>query len=375
MLIKSRAPEPAEPVKMVEDLSALQLVESILKQSDTPPCVIIDGAGNIIYLHGRTGRFLEPPIGRISVNILEMARPGLKMELTGAIQAAASENKQIVRKGIAFEHDSGQITLDLTVKPLIGHTTLRGLIMVVFKEIGAADKGQDDQTPIRKKKKNRDVEMLEEELWHTRENLEATINELATSNEELQSTNEELQSTNEELETSKEELQSLNEEAATVNAELQSRIDELSTTNDDMKNLLDSTQIATIFLDLELGVRRFTPKAVEIIPLSGIDLGRSIKHFATTLINTDLASYALDVIENLGMREKEVQSKNATYYRMRVRPYRTTNNVIDGVVITFEDITALKKTEAALNELNAKLALTKNQQALPAEDDSKPVIK
>jgi len=164
-----------------------------------------------------------------------------------------------------------------------------------------------------------------------------------------------LQSTNEELETSKEELQSLNEEAATVNAELQSRIDELSITNDDMKNLLDSTQIATIFLDFDLCVRRFTPKAVDIIPLSGIDAGRPIRHFATALIDTDLAGDAHEILQNLGMKEKEVRSKGGAVYRMRIRPYRTVNNVIDGVVITFEDITALKEAQAALNTLNAEL--------------------
>ncbi len=147
----------------------------------------------------------------------------------------------------------------------------------------------------------------------------------------------------------------MNEEAATVNAELQSRIDELSKTNDDMKNLLDSTQIATIFLDLDLCVRRFTPKAVEIIPLAGIDSGRPIKHFATALIDTDLTEYAHDVLQNLGIKEKEVRSKDGAFYRMRIRPYRTVNNVIDGVVVTFDDITALKQTEAALNTLNAKL--------------------
>jgi len=179
--------------------------------------------------------------------------------------------------------------------------------------------------------------------------------------QELQSTREYLQTTIEELETSKEELQSLNEEAATVNAELQSRIDELSMTNDDMKNLLDSTQIATIFLDLDLCIRRFTPKAVEIIPLTTQDSGRPIKHFATALIDTDLAKDAHQILQDLGMKEQEVRSKEGAFYRMRIRPYRTVNNVIDGVVITFEDITALKETQAALNKLNAKLEKRKRR--------------
>ncbi|MEJ2690293.1 MAG: chemotaxis protein CheB, partial [Deltaproteobacteria bacterium] len=324
--------ELPEPIRKAEELSAFQLVETILQQIDAPPCVIIDEASDIIYLHGRTGRYLEPASGKISVNILEMARPGLRTDLTAAIRSVATNNMEVVRKGVSVEHNGGHITIDLTVKPVIEHSALRGLMMVIFKEIASAAKETSAMKQTRGRTKNADFETLEQELRHTRENLQTTIEELETSNEELkstneelQSTNEELQSTNEELETSKEELQSLNEEASTVNAELQSRIDELSKTNDDMKNLLDSTQIATIFLDLDLCVRRFTPKAVEIIPLSGIDAGRPIKHFATSLIDTDLAEYAHNVLEDLGMREKEVRSKDGAYYRMRVRPYRTTN--------------------------------------------------
>ena len=352
----------------MEELSAFQLIESILKEVDAPPCVIIDEAHDIVYLHGRTGRYLEPVIGKISVNILEMARPGLKTDLATAIRGAATHNHEYVRKGVAIEHDTGHISIDLTVKPVKGHSALRGLMMVMFREIPLPEKSKVGIKRGRKRAKNTAVEALEQELHHTRENLQTTIEELETSNEELkstneelQSTNEELQSTNEELETSKEELQSLNEEAVTVNAELQSRIDELSNTNDDMKNLLDSTQIATIFLDLDLCVRRFTPKAVDIIPLAGIDSGRPIKHFATALIDTDLAEYAHEVLEDLSMQEREVRSKDGAYYRMRIRPYRTTNNVIDGVVITFDDITALKETQAALNELNAQLEKQKRQ--------------
>ena len=373
MPVSTRQGQP-ETIRKAEELSAFQLVETILKQIDAPPCVIIDEANSIIYLHGRTGRYLEPVIGKVSVNILQMARPGLRVDLEAAIRAAATNKQEYVRKGVAIEHNGGHIFIDLTVKPVLGHNALRGLMMVIFKEIDipAQKKGASKQAkvPI----KNTAVETLEQELRHTKENLQTTIEELQTANdelksanEELQSTNEELQSSNEELETSKEELQSLNEEAATVNAELQSRIDELSRTNDDMKNLLDSTQIAAIFLDLDLCVRRFTPKAVEIIPLAATDAGRPINHFATALINTDLAEYAQDVMENLGMKEKEVRGKGGAFYRMRVRPFRTVNNVIDGVVITLEDITALKEAHAALSKLNAALEQRERNSALAPE--------
>jgi two-component system CheB/CheR fusion protein len=166
-------------------------------------------------------------------------------------------------------------------------------------------------------------------------------------NEEFQSANEELQSTNEELETSKEELQSLNEESVTVNAELQARINELSAANDDIKNLLDVTEIATIFLDIDLNIRRFTPKATEIFPLTATDIGRPISHFASSLQDVDLHRHAAKVLSNLERQEVEVHDKGGTIYRMRVRPYRTVNNVIDGVVVIFMDITELQRLHEA----------------------------
>jgi two-component system CheB/CheR fusion protein len=373
-IAENAGPTQPETIRKAEELSAFQMVETILRQIDAPPCVIIDEENNIVYLHGRTGRYLEPVIGKVSVNILEMARPGLKMDLAAAIRGAATNKQECVRKNVAIEQNGGHLTIDLTVKPVLEHSVLRGLMMVIFKETTPPAKRESPKKQGKGRTKDTAVEALEQELRFTRENLQTSIEELETSNEELksaneelQSTNEELQSTNEELETSKEELQSLNEEAATVNAELQSRLDELSTTNDDMKNLLDNTHIATIFLDLDLCVRRFTPKAVEIIPLAVIDSGRPISHFATALIDTDLAADAHDVLQDLGMKEKEVRSKDGTCYRMRVRPYRTVNNVIDGVVITFEDITALKQTEEALNTLNAKLKQRERERALRTE--------
>jgi PAS domain-containing protein len=196
---------------------------------------------------------------------------------------------------------------------------------------------------------------LELALRTTRETLQSTIEELQTSNEELRSTNEEmqssneeLQSTNEELETAKEELQSLNEESSTVNAELQSRIDELSRINDDIKNLLDSTEVATVFLDLDLCISRFTPRATRIVPLEATDVGRPIGHFASNLRGVDLAHHARQVLEDLVVRETEVASVDGNHFIMRVRPYRTVSNVIDGVVMTFENITLRWRAEEAL---------------------------
>jgi len=345
-------------IRRAEEISALQLVETILQQSHTPPCAIIDDASNVVYIHGKTGRFLEPPEGKISVNILEMARPGLKSGLASAIRKVAMHKQEIILRDLQLEHNGGHLYLDLSVKPVLEQSMMRGLMMVIFEEIPKrSKKAKGKPLVVAKIPKGKSAEELQRELQYTKENLQTTIEELETSNEELkstneelQSTNEELQSTNEEMETSKEELQSLNEESATVNAELQSRIDELSQTNDDMKNLLDSTDIATVFLDTDLCIRRFTPKATEIIPLAGSDSGRPVNHFATSLIDTDLSKYGAKVLSDLKVREFEIESNDGQNYLMKIRPYRTLSNVIDGVVITFEDTTSRKKDEVALIE-------------------------
>jgi len=346
-------PKVLDAVQQAEQLSALQLVQTILQQSDTPPCAIVDDAANIIYVHGRTGRYLEPAQGRVSVNIVEMARPGLKAELAAAIRKVTLRKLEVTENALRVQYNGGHLFVDLTVKPILEQSGMRGLLMVVFAEATAPTKTAPAKAKrAAPKARGKTAEELEQDLQYTRENLQTTIEELETSNEELkstneelQSTNEELQSTNEEMETSKEELQSLNEESATVNAELQSRIEELSKANDDMKNLLDSTEIATIFLDTELGVRRFTPQATQIIPLVGTDSGRPIKHFASNLVGVDLADRAEQVLKDLAVQELEVRSKDDRYYLLRVRPYRTTTNVIDGVVMTFEDVTARRAVE------------------------------
>lgn len=356
--------ENPETVQKAEEISALQLVETILQQTETPPCVIINHASNIIYVHGRTGQFLEPAEGRASVNIVEMARPGLKAELAKAIRLVATHNQEVNHRSLQVQCNGGQLFVDLTVKPILEQIAVRGLMMVVFEETTPPSnvaKPKPKRTTVKRPKKT--VEQLEQELRYSRENLQTTVEELETSNEELkstneelQSTNEELQSTNEELETSKEELQSLNEEAATVNNELQARMDELCKVHDDMKNLLDSTEIATVFLDTELRVQRFTPKATEIIPLTTSDVGRPINHLVSTLKDIDIVEHGRNVLTDLAVQEVDVASKDGRSYTMRVRPYRTVANVIEGVVFTFDETTQRKKLERAIrSELESEL--------------------
>jgi two-component system, chemotaxis family, CheB/CheR fusion protein len=368
-------PEIPETLRRAEELSAFQMVETILQQTQAPPCAIIDAASNLMYTHGRTGRYLEPVVGRVSVNILDMARPGLKGELAAAVRQAAIHRQEVIHKGLRIEENGGHLFLDLTVKPILEQSNLHGFLMVVFEETETPTREEPGEAELTKgEPKNSDVDHLERELQYTREDLQTSIEEMETSNEELkstneelQSTNEELQSTNEELETSKEELQSLNEESVTVNAELQSRNEELSAANGDIKNLLDSTQIATLFLDEKLHVRRFTPKMRDLIPLEDVDIERPIQHLASNLLDVDLSECAEETLRTLERREQEVSTKDRQLYHMQILPYRTINNVIDGVVITFVDITEQKKTEADLRESEKKYRALAEQLQLSEE--------
>lgn len=350
--------EKHSSVREAEEHGLLQLVETILRGSHTPPSAIIDDASNVIYIHGRTGRFLEPAEGKVSMNIIDMAKPGLKSALSVAIRKASMHKQEVVHRELQIGDDNEDVLLDLTVRPVLENGFMRGLMMVVFDETPKLPPANKDEASSKNKDKTgKSIEQLNRELEYTKENLQTTIEELETSNEELkstneelQSTNEELQSTNEEMETSKEELQSLNEESVTVNAELQSRIDELYMVNDDLKNLLDSTVTATLFLDINLSVRRFTPTITDIMPLSMADIGRPIAHFTNNLIKEDVNKYAHEVLEDLKVRERHVRNLKGTVYNMKVRPYRTVSNLIDGVIITFDDITERLRVDEARQE-------------------------
>ncbi|RLL56003.1 chemotaxis protein CheR [Mariprofundus sp. EBB-1] len=372
----------SDKVQKIEEISAFQLVEAILQQSDAPPCVIIGVDNNITYIHGKTGRFLEPSQGQVTVNLLAMLRPGLKKAFSEAIQQVGMHNQDVVCKGLQVEHSGGYINVDMTVRPIREPMAMHSMTMVVFEEV--SEKGADHQPKrVKVRSKPKTVEELEQDLRFTKEHLQSTIEELETSNEELksineelQSTNEELQSTNEELETSKEELQSLNEESVTVNSELQGRIEDLSASNDDMKNLLDSTEIAIVFLDIDLCVRRFTPAVSALIPLAASDAGRPIKHFASNLLYEDLTQDAEKVLNDLSVINKDVVSKCGSEYHMQMRPYRTVNNVIDGVVVTFDNISASKEAEkrAIRAKLYAESILNTVRQSLLVLDKDLRVV-
>ncbi len=335
------------------------LTEKHILSHFSPSSVVVDEAGAVFYIHGRTGSFLEPAQGKPNLNILTMAREGLKIDLSSALRKASHQNDPVSVEGIKVKNDGGSISVNLTVQKILEPEQLQGLFMVVF-ESQQIDVSKDlvktKKDSIKSKSGSLEkAETLEKELQYTKETLQSTIEELETTNEELKSTNEELQSTNEELqssneeiETSKEEMQSLNEELQTTNAELQAKIEQYSMSNDDMQNLLNSTTIATLFLDNDLHIKRFTPAAQKIINLIPSDVGRPIGDIVSKLDYNELIDDCTAVNRTLVFKEKEVATKEGHWYRLRIFPYRTAENKIMGLVVTFIDINDLKYAEAEL---------------------------
>jgi two-component system CheB/CheR fusion protein len=326
-------------------------IERMLLDTYTPACVIINEKGDILYIHGRTGKYLEPAPGNVQFNIVDMAREGLRTELNIAIHRVITQKKEVIFQNLNVKTNGVFQTIDLKVRP-IKEPTMQGLIMVTFEEVPSAKPSRPVKSTYRSKQAQEHIAELENELKSTKENLQATIEELQTSNEELKSANEELmsaneelQSTNEELNASKEELQSLNEELVTLNAEHQAKLEEQSKTVSDLNNVLASTEIATIFLDNDLRIKGYTPSATKVINLIKTDIGRPVSDIVSNLEHEDLLRDAKGVLDTLVFKEKELRDKKGFWYLMRILPYRTIDNIIDGVVITFIDITERKRFE------------------------------
>lgn len=332
-----------------EPVAIGEVARRLLMEDYAPPCVVINEKNSILYIHGKTGRYLEPAPGEARLNILEMAREGLEYELGRLIRKAVTQKKPVVREGVTVKYNGSFQTVDIEVKPIVKPEQLKGLYMVVFKEAPRPVSPERSTRAVTKGEAQK-VGELEKELATTKEYLQHVIEEQETTNEELQSTNEELQasneelqSTNEELETSKEEIQSVNEELVTVNSELQNKIEELSHANNDLNNLLASTDIAVIFLDNDLCVKRFTPAATKMVNLIKTDIGRPIEQITNAIEDGRLVEDVKEVLKTLAFKEREVKTKKGQWYIMRVMPYRTTENVIDGAAITFSDITEQKR--------------------------------
>jgi len=350
------------PLEVKAPLSLQSLADRLVLDRFSSPAVLVNNKGNILYVSGRTGDYLEPAAGKANWNIFVMAREGLRHELTEAFQKVVRQRESVVLKGLKFNTNHGEQFANLTVQSLEEPELLRGLVMIVFEDAASPSAtttaGRSRKVPdgsARQTELDQKYRQVCMELQTTREEMQSSQEELRSANEEMQSTNEELQSTNEELTTSKEEMQSLNEELQTVNTELQARVDELSRSNNDMKNLLNSTDIATLFLDNDLRVRRFTPQATKIIKLIPGDAGRPITDLASDLIYPELVTDAREVLLKLGFAEKPITARDGRWFTVRIMPYRTLDDRIDGVVITFADITAAKKLEAQLREKHAVL--------------------
>jgi len=355
----SREPGASEPTVTLRTITERALLDHFSQVA-----LLINGRGEIQHILGRTGKFLEPASGDAStMNVFTMAREGLGRPLTTALHKAVARKEIVRTSGLRVRANGGFTTANLVVRPVPAFadgSPPDDLYLVVFEE-AQTQAEHAPATSLSPRQRSR-VAALEQELRSKEEYLQTTLEEMETSNEELKSTNEEmqsvneeLQSTNEELETSKEELQSVNEQVATVNAELQDKVSELSRSNNDMNNLLAGTGVGTLFVDHQLRIARFTPLITQVINLIDSDIGRPVGHIVSNLVGYDtLVDDVADVLETLTPREVEVRTKSGLHYLMRMRPYRTLENVIEGAVLTFVEITQRKRVEEQLREAQAK---------------------
>jgi two-component system, chemotaxis family, CheB/CheR fusion protein len=351
-------PSNIETKMAVKSTTNIQtLADQLLLQHFAPSGVLVNENGDIIYISGHTGKYLEPAVGKANMNIFAMLREGLREEFPVAFRKAVLSKEQVVLHNLKVGTNGGSRTLNINIQWIDKPEALKGTLMIVFIDANEITSSKLKLNPGTRTQTSARQNELELELQHVREQMQSTLEEMQTSqeelkstNEELQSTNEELQSTNEELTTSKEEMQSLNEELQTVNAELQSKVDEFSRVNNDMKNLLNSTDIATLFLDKDLNIRRYTNQATKIFKLIKSDIGRPFTDLVSDLIFPELAADALEVLRTLVFIQKPIPARDGRWYSVRIMPYRTFDDRIDGLVITFFNISDLMEVEIKLNQ-------------------------
>jgi len=353
-----------------EETTVASAFERLLLDHYSPACVLVDERGDIVYFSPRTGKYLEPPGGRPTLNVLEMAREGLRLDLRTSLHKAVTSRGPVVYQNVRFEGEGGAQRVNLSVRPMfeLGGDD-QDLYMVVFQEVpaargntaapgtaGPAEGAEADEVPSPETHRDSEsiIRRLTAEVRSTKSHLQATLEELDSSNEELVSSNEELlsineelQAANEELQTSKEELQSVNEELETINTELKKKIEELNRAHSDLSNLFASTQIATIFIDRELRIKKLTPAAADVFGLVDGDIGRLVADIASRISSPgDLMADIHRVLASRRPSERQVRLAGSdAWYILRILPYRTLDHAVDGVVLNCIDISELRRAQ------------------------------
>lgn len=359
----SFAPYQSEVNEPSDDVQNMQtLADKLVLQKYSPAAVLVNIKGDILYITGRTGKYLEPASGKVNWNIFAMAREGINYKLSDAFYKAVRRKEAVIAKNAVVLNEAGPQMVNITVTHLKEPEALRGMVMVIFNDVIAPNSSEIINPTGKIPASNRREKDLERELLETRQmwqvagaEMQISQEEFKSSNEELQSCNEELQSTNEELTTTKEEVQSSNEELKTINFELQVKLDDLSLVTSDMKNLMDSTKIAILFLDNNLIVKHFTSQMSVVSRLISSDVGRPVTDIASDLIYPELAEDVKEVQRTVITFEKQVMSRNGGWFNARILPYHTLEGKTDGVVITFVNITKSKELEAELLLVNDML--------------------
>jgi len=358
----ARRPVPERRVPAEHSPQPGRLGEDVQREADrimlarySPPGVLVTDELEILQFRGDTGPYLAPASGRASLNLIKMLREGLLVPVRNALGHAKREGSAVHKAGVRVKSNGGWRLVDIEVVPVKMAGTASDCYLVLFHD----PQVQPERLPKTELPSDREVEQeakqLKQELIATKEYLQSVIEqqeaaneELQSANEEVQSANEELQSINEEIETSKEEIQSSNEELATVNEELQTRNAELGQSNDDLMNLLASVQMAIVMLGPDLRIRRFTPMAEKMLNLIATDVGRPVTDIKLNVDVPDLEQILVDVVETVQPYQREVMDKHGRWHSLRVRPYRTLDNRIDGAVIVLVDIDSVKATAESL---------------------------
>ena len=366
---RSSTVDVAEAVAQLPKPDLQMRANEFLLGNYAPVAVLVSETGDILYINGKTNRYLEPAAGRANWNLFVMARSELNHSLFEVFRSAVRKKEVVTARDLVVESNGVNRVVDVIVHPIAEPAALQGMVMVVFREVVGAE-APADKTMVPGKQGTRLIELgrelrsAQEELHLLREEMQTTNEELKSSNEELQSANEELQSMNEELTTSKEEMQAMNEELQVVNQDLMGKLQDLSRTNNDMKNLLSSMDTATLFLDNELNVRWFAPQTADIINLVPSDVGRPVTDIVSRLDYDGLAQDTREVLRTLIPLKKEVPTLDGRWFAVRIIPYRTKESMIDGLVITFLDVSEARKLAIELEAYKSKqhnVSLTPNE--------------